>query len=128
MDRAALLVVLERGHRGVAEVQFADLLYVCRGLHSQLGGIDLVLRGSSVSFAVDTPPCAPVRVGDQVVSAPDRNAALRALLDDGVRAWVDEHDLRRHGFGTDRLISGVVPGDIASLAAAWPEYQGVWFL
>lgn len=128
MTGAALLVVLERGHRGTAEVQFADSLYVCRGLHRQLGGIDLLLRGSSVTFGVDTAPVPPVSIGDRLVHVPDRTAAVRALLDDGVRVWVDERDLRSRGFDTDRLIGGVLPGDTAALAATWSDYQGVWFL
>lgn len=129
MSRPALLVVIERGYRGTAEVQFSDLLYVCRGLHTQLGGVDLVLRGSAVSFAVDAKPVPSLFVGPQLVAAiPDPRRSLRELLASGVRAWVDEVDLGRCGFSTDRLFHGVVLGDTAELAATWPEYQGVWFL
>jgi hypothetical protein len=129
MGGAALLVVIERGYRGSVEVQFSDLLYVCRGLHAQLGGVDLVLRGSAVSFAVDAKPVPPVRIGTQLLDAtPDPRRSLRELLAAGVNAWVDEADLTRCGFTVNRLISGVVTGDTVELAASWPEYQGVWFL
>jgi hypothetical protein len=125
----ALLVVLERGYRGTAEVQFSDLLYVCRGLHRQLGGLDLVLRGSAVTFAVDAAPVPPLRIGGRELDAtPDPRASLRGLLAGGVRAWVDEEELGRRGFRTDRLISGVVPGGLTALTALWPDYQRVWFL
>jgi hypothetical protein len=129
MSRPALLVVIEHGYRGSAEVQFSDLLYVCRGLHSRLGGVDLVLRGPAVSFAVQAEPLAPPRIGARLLEAvPDPRRSLLDLLAAGVGTWADEADLIDCGFAADRLISGVVAADGAELAARWPEYQGVWFL
>jgi len=129
MSRPALLVVIEHGYRGSAEVQFSDLLYVCQGLHSRLGGADLLLRGGAVSFAVETGPVAPLRIGARSLeTAPDPRRSLRALLAAGVRTRVDEADLIDRGFTVDRLISGVAAGDSAELAAQWPDYQRVWFL
>jgi hypothetical protein len=129
MSSPSLLVVLERGYRGTVEVQFSDLLYVCRGLHRQLGGLDLVLRGSAVTFAVDAAPVPPLRIaGHELRATADPRASLRGLLADGVRAWVDEEELGRRGLRTDRLVDGVESGAAAELAALWPDYERVWFL
>jgi hypothetical protein len=129
MSHRALLLVIEHGYRGTVEVGFSDLLYVCRGLHRQLGGADIVLRGSAVTFAVRAASVPPVRIGTGFAGAkPDPRGSLRELLDDGVRAWVDERDLRHLGFGADQVIEGVVPADTAELAVRWPDYRGVWFL
>ena len=129
MSRPALLVVIEHGYRGSAEVQFSDLLYVCLGLHSRLGGADLLLRGGAVSFAVEAGPVPPLRIGARLLeTAPDPRRSLARLLAAGVRAWADEADLNHRGFTADRLIDGVAAADGAELAAQWPEYQRVWFL
>lgn len=128
MTSSTLLLVIERGYRGAVEVQFSDLLYVCLGLDSQFGGVDLVLRGSAVGYAVDAPPAPAVCVGDHRIEVPDPRGPLRELLSSGRRVWVDGADLERAGFGPDRLIDEVRVTDTTRLTTEWPNYQGVWFL
>jgi hypothetical protein len=128
MSAGSLLLVIERGYRGAVEVQFSDLLYVALGLDSQFGGVDLVLRGSAVGYAVDAGPPPPVCAGGHRIDVPDPRRALRELLASGRRVWVDATDLARAGFGRDRLIDAVVVADTTKLTTEWPNYQGVWFL
>lgn len=123
------LAVLENGYRGAVEVQFADLLYLCRGLHHQLGGMDVALRGSAVTFAVAFGPNRPLRIGATVLDAlPERRCGLRLLMAAGVTVYVDEPDLRCLGLPADRLVPGVTCLDTTDLAGRWADYEGVWFL
>ncbi|GIG63043.1 hypothetical protein Lfu02_74150 [Longispora fulva] len=122
------LAVVDRAYRGGPEVQFCDLLYLARGLHRQLGGLDVVLRGSAVTFAVDTNPLPRLRVGARYLDLPDPRRSLRALLAADSAVSVDEPALRALGLTPDRVLPGVVCRDSASLTRDWPDYEGVWFL
>jgi len=123
------LAVIERGYRGSAEVQFCDLGHLSRGLHSQLGGLDVALRGSAVTFAVSAPPVPALRIADRLLDAPpDQRRSVRGLLADGAVVYVDEPDLRALGLPAGRLLPGVTCLDTSVLTDRWPDYRGVWFL
>lgn len=126
----AYLVVIDRGYRGSAEAQFFDALYGVEMLGDQLGGMDVVLRGTSVTAALDgaAPPPA-LRVGPTVLNTlADPRRSVRALLDKGAAVYVDEPGLAAFGLESAPLIPGVVRADTAQLAARWGDYAGVWFL
>lgn len=111
---APVLAVIERGYRGSVEVRYGDLLYVCQGLRGQLGGIDLVLRGSAVTFAV---------------RGAQPHAALAALIAAGSRVWVDRADLDELGLDdASRLPHGLEVCDTDLISKHWIEYQEVWYL
>jgi hypothetical protein len=123
------LAVIERGYRGSVEVQFCDLGYLARGLHGLLGGLDVALRGSAVTFAVSEPCAPPLRIaGRPLDTLPDQRRSVRGLLADGAAVYVDEPDLHGLGLSAGRLLPGVVCLDTSALAARWPDYLGVWFL
>jgi hypothetical protein len=125
----AYLVVIDRGYRGAVEVQFSDLLYVCRGLHGQLGAVELVLRGDAVTYAADAAPVPALSIGGHVITAtPDPRRSLRELMAAGVRVLVDTADTASRGLEAERLVAGVTAADTTALAARWPDYEGVWFL
>jgi hypothetical protein len=129
MTTARYLAIIDRGYRGGVEVQFCDLPYLVRGLHGQLGGVDLVLRGSAVTFAVAGASAPGVLAGRRSAPVlPDQRRSLAALLCAGSSVFVDEPDLAVLGLGQDRLLEGVSCLDTSRLAEAWPNYQGVWFL
>jgi hypothetical protein len=123
------LAIVERGYRGAAEVQFCDLGYLCAGLHSRLGGMDVVLRGSAVTFAVSAPAVPGVRIADRLLDTlPDQRRSVRGMLAGGAAVYVDEPDLRALGLPVSRLLPGVRCLDTSALADNWPDYLGVWFL
>ena len=51
----AYLVIVDRGYRGSVEAQFFDALYGVQMLGDQLGGKDVVLRGTKVPAALADP-------------------------------------------------------------------------
>ncbi|MCB5181526.1 hypothetical protein [Streptomyces antimicrobicus] len=123
-----VLAIVERGYRGALEKQFFDELYLATELHRQLGGLDILLRGSAVSYAVDAGPVPALRIGGRTVDTlTDPRKGLRVLLDLGVRVWVEEPDIA--ALGSPRpLIQGVAltrPGEIAE---QWGDYRLVFFL
>ena len=125
---ARLLAILEHGHRGGAETQFADALYLVRELNRQLGGLDLALRGPAVTFALGSAVTPAVKVAARPLQTlPEPGRSLRALLADGVQILVDADDLAALGLGRDRLLAGIEPVAAGALALRWPDYDGVWF-
>ena len=123
------LAIVERGYRGCVEVQFCDLGYLARGLRVQLGGLDVVLRGSAVTFALAGKFDRVLRLGDTAVDTlADQRRSLHGLIADGADVYVDEPDLRSLGLSADRLVPGVTCLDTTAMAANWPDYEGVWFL
>ncbi len=129
---AGLLAVIERGYRGSVEVQYGDLLYVCRGLQSVLGGVDLVLRGSAVTFALAPgaePAAPPAHEPDaEPGRVPDPRAGLAGLIAAGSRVWVDEPDLCAIGCAHAALLPGAERRDTDLMSELWPEYREVWYL
>jgi hypothetical protein len=124
------LAIVERAYRGALEVQFADALYCAALFHAQLGGLDLLLRGAAVTYALPAVPVPALTIGRRIVGTlNDPRAGLAALAGAGVHIWVEERDLRAHGVPADRpLMPGartVAPGE---LATRWPDYSGVFFL
>ena len=126
---ARFLAIVERGYRGSVEVQFCDLGYLARGLHVQLRGLDVVLRGSAVTFALAGEFRPTLAIGATVVDTlADQRRSLHGLIADGADVYVDEPDLRSLGLSADRLLPGVTCLDTTKLAGSWPDYEGVWFL
>jgi hypothetical protein len=126
---AASLAIVERAYRGAVEKQFFDSLCLAAELHRQLGGLDLLLCGPAVSYALRAGPPPALRFGDRVVDTlSDPRATLRWLLAAGVRVWVCAPDLAALGLAGDgRLLDGVRPAP-ADLAARWPDYRTVFYL
>ncbi|NNJ05541.1 hypothetical protein HHX38_15540 [Streptomyces sp. PKU-MA01144] len=126
----AYLIFIDRGYRGSAEAQFFDALYGVEMLGDQLGGMDVVLRGTSVTAALaDAAPSPGLRVGPTVLNTlADPRRSVRALVEKGAAIYVDEPGLAAFGLDRAPLISGVTRLDSARLAARWSEYAGVWFL
>lgn len=115
-----LLAVVEQTHRGATETQFADVFYVARELHRQLGRVDVVLRGAAVDAAVRRTAPVPETAG---VPAPDPAASVTALLEDGIRVYAATADLARQGLADSPLLAGVREGE-----PEWDRYERVWFL
>lgn len=124
------LVMIDRGYRGTAEAQFFDTLYGMLTFGEQLGGLDIVLRGSAVTAAVVPEDERPtLRVGSLVLeNLPDPAESVRALLDAGHGVAVDAPDLAEFGLGAADLLPGVRCLDTTRLANRWSQYDGVWFL
>ena len=124
------LAIVERAYRGALEVQFADTLYCAALFHAQLGGLDLLLRGAAVTYALPAPPPPVLTIGRRRVDTlTDPRPGLTGLLEAGVRVWVEERDLRAHGFSADRpLLPGVRTVAPGELATRWPDYSTVFFL
>jgi hypothetical protein len=130
-----VLAIIENGHRGGVETQFADVFYLVRELNRQVGRIDVLLRGPAVICALNAvkPDGAAradreVRIGPAVAPLPDPPASIRALLGDGMSVVVDGGDLAALGLGVERLVAGVTVTDGEADAADWLDYDGVWFL
>jgi hypothetical protein len=123
----AVLAIMERAYRGAVETQYADLPFVLRDLHRQLGGMVVLLRGVAVTLALDGPDPVPLRLGGTTLDTlPDRRHAVRGMLEDGIAVHVDEQDLVAAGLTVRRLLPGVRPAGPHDLP--WADYDHVWFL
>ena len=124
-----VLAIIERGQRGAAETQFADVLYLVRELNRQLGRVDLALRGEAVACALAGDGAPAIVVGGRALEdPPDPRRSVRALLDDGAAVLVDIEDLAALGLGVSRLLARTEPVDPQALVRRWSDYDGVWFL
>ncbi|MFD0277032.1 hypothetical protein ACFVHB_24425 [Kitasatospora sp. NPDC127111] len=123
-----VLAIVERGYRGALDKQFFDELYLATELHRQLGGLDVLLRGSAVSYALDAGPVPSLRIGNRTVDTlTDPRQGLRTLLGAGVRVLVEEPDLA--ALGSPRpVIEGVELAPPGATAARWSTYRMVVFL
>jgi hypothetical protein len=121
---------VERAYRGGLEKQFFDALYMVVELHRQLGGVDILLRGPAVTYAIRHGEEAPVQVGRRLVNTlTDPRRDLGMLLDRGVRVMVEEADLTACGFAQEDLISPLVrPVAANEIARRWGDYWMVCFL
>lgn len=125
-----VLGILDRAYRGAVEAQFFDALYGVLDFRTQLGGVDLALRGGAVTLAVDEHVYRPVvDLGPlHLDGLPDYRASVRELIAEGVGVYADERDLAALGFGPADLVPGVSCVDTSAMAAKWTDYDGVWFV
>jgi len=126
-----VLAIVERGYRGALEKQFFDELYLATELHRQLGGLDILLRGQAVTYALNAGPPPPLRIGNRTVDTlSDPRKGLRTLLEAGVGVWAEEPALAAVGAGGSpgRLLRGIRVARDGELAARWTEYRMVCFL
>ncbi|MFJ4283631.1 hypothetical protein [Streptomyces massasporeus] len=123
-----VLAIVERGYRGALEKQFFDELYLATELHRQLGGLDILLRGPAVTYALDAQPPPALRIGNRVVDTlTDPRKGLRSLLDAGVDVWIEKRALA--ALHSPRpLLDGVRLAGEGEVAARWGEYRMVFFL
>lgn len=122
------LAIVERAYRGAVEVAYFDALFLGIEIHRQLG-LDLLLRGEAVTYAVDAPPPEPLLVGKRLLRTLDApRADLLRLRDLGVGIRVEREDLEPLGLRADRLIDGVECVAAGESAARWPDYDRIFFL
>lgn len=125
----AYLAILDRAYRGTAEAQFFDALYGALVLGGSLGGMDVVLRGTAVSAAVDRGDRPVLRLASVELDVlPDHRGVLAAMVGAGRSVWADEADLAALGLADAPLVPGVRRCDTTGLAVRWGDYDGVWFL
>jgi hypothetical protein len=123
-----VLAIIERGYRGALEKQFFDELYLATELHRQLGGLDILLRGSAVGYAVDAGPVPAVRLGNLTVDTlTDPREGLKTLLAAGVGVLVEEPDIAALGAARP-LVEGVRLTPAGHTAGRWDDYRMVVFL
>jgi hypothetical protein len=124
------LAILDRGYRGSVEAQFFDALYGVRMFAAQLGGIDLLLRGTSVTAALRPTGDVPrVRLGSEPVAlSADPRVAINGLAEKGIAVYVDAASLADLGVGADSVLPGCAVLDTTELAVRWDGYEQVWFL
>ncbi|MGW3204479.1 hypothetical protein [Streptomyces sp. NPDC001135] len=126
--RQRVLAIVERGFRGALDKQFFDELYLATELHRQLGGLDILLRGTAVGYALDAPPPPALRIGARTLDTlTDPRAGLRSLLGAGVGVWVEEPALAALGSPRPPL-PGIRLARDGEVAARWQEYRMVFFL
>ncbi|HEY4022445.1 MAG TPA: hypothetical protein VGM75_27395 [Pseudonocardiaceae bacterium] len=126
---AQYLAIIEHGYRGSVETQFADVLYLVRELNRQLGGLDLMLRGLAVTYAVKG-QVPKIQIGDRTLDTlPDPRDSLRTLIEEGVGVRVDQADLYALGLTKDDgLLDGIEFVSWDDKALCWGNYRDVWFL
>ncbi len=120
----AYLVIVDRGYRGSAEAQFFDALYGVQMLGDQLGGMDVVLRGTTVTAALaDAGPLPELRVGPTVLIRRTRDGPC-------ARWWTGGGRLRRPAGagglrpGRRRPAARITRLDTAHLAHRWGTTTG----
>lgn len=124
------LAILDRGYRGSLEAQFFDAFYGVRMFAAQLGGIDLLLRGTSVTAALRPAGDVPrVTLGSEPVAlSADPRAAVTGLIEQGTTVYVDVASLADLGVGRESVLPECMVLDTTELAVRWPGYEQVWFL
>src|SRR5688572_32902146 len=102
------LAIVDRGYRGSIEAQFFDALYGVRMFAAQLGGIDLLLRGTSVTAALRPAGDVPrVTLGSEPVAlSADPRAAISGLTENGTAVYVDAGSLADLGLGPEAVLPG----------------------
>ncbi|MET8572136.1 hypothetical protein [Streptomyces sp. NPDC004783] len=125
-----VLCVLDRAYRGAVEAQFFHALYGLLDLHGQFERVDVALRGSAVTLAVEEDVYRPsVRLGTMTLDTlPDYRGSVRDLIAEDCTVFVDRDAVTALGFGPERLVAGTVCLNQAELALRWPEYDQVWFV
>ncbi|MDG4810833.1 hypothetical protein O7634_29095 [Micromonospora sp. WMMD1120] len=126
----AYLAIVDRGYRGSVEAQFFDALYGVRMFASQLGGIDLLLRGTSVTAALQPTGDIPriVLGSEPVAVSADPRAAITGLVGTGTTVYVDAASLAGLGLDDEPVLPGCAVLDSTELAVRWAAYEQVWFL
>ncbi|MEU9375622.1 hypothetical protein AB0D94_17830 [Streptomyces sp. NPDC048255] len=124
------LAIIERGYRGAVETQFSDELYCAFLFHRHLGGLDVLLRGSAVTYAARAGRTPHLRLGNRdLTTLNEPRQGLGVLLDSGVGVWAEESDLRLHGLtGEESLLAGVRTAAAGSTALRWAGYRAVFYL
>ncbi|WPB90336.1 hypothetical protein [Streptomyces malaysiensis] len=124
------LAIVERAYRGAVETQFSDGLYCAYLFHRHLGGLDVLLRGPAVGYAVRVARTPVPRLGKRELTTVNTPGdGLNVLLEAGVGVWIEEQDLRAYGPDAE---SGLLPGvrtvPAGAMAARWPGYRAVFYL
>ncbi|GGW13138.1 hypothetical protein GCM10018980_76550 [Streptomyces capoamus] len=122
------LAIVERAYRGAVETQFSDALYCAYLFHIHLGGLDLLLRGPAVTYAVRGATPALRLGGQDLHTVNDPRVNLAVLLDSGVGVWVEEPDLPAHGLSPAALLPDVRTVPAGEITARWSAYRSVFYL
>lgn len=124
----SILVVVERAHRGAVEQRHAHVLWLMEALHRQ-HPTSVLLRGAAAAYAVDTPPPAPLRLGDELVEhLPDYRETVGRLRGSGVRVLVSSTSLEVIGMAGRPLLDGVEPVSDDGIIAVCVDYDHIWYL
>ncbi|WP_411107402.1 hypothetical protein [Streptomyces sp. cmx-4-9] len=124
------LAIIERGYRGAVETQFSDELYCAFLFHRHLGGLDVLLRGSAVTYAARAGRTPTLRLGNrEITTLSEPRRGLGVLLESGVGVWAETADLRSHGLSAEKdLLPGVRSAAPGAMALRWSGYRAVFYL
>ena len=124
----AVLVIVERAHRGAVEQRYAHVLWLMEALHQQ-HPTAVLLRGHAAGYAVDAPPPAPLRLGSgEVEHLPDYRDTMERLRAAGVRLLVSSSSLEVLEVAGRPLVKGVEPVDDEGIVAICGYYDRIWYL
>ena len=124
----AVLVIVERAHRGAVEQRYAHVLWLMEALHQQ-HPTAVLLRGPAAGYAVDAPPPPPLRLGSgEVEHLPDYRDTMGRLRAAGVRLLVSSSSLDVLELADRPLLKGVEPVDDCAIVEVCAYYDHIWYL
>jgi hypothetical protein len=124
----AVLVIVERAHRGAVEQRYAHVLWLMEAIHQQ-HPTAVLLRGPAAGYAVDAPPPPPLRLGSgEVEHLPDYRDTIGRLRAAGVRLLVSSSSLDALGLVDRPLLKGVDSTRDDEIVAICAHYNHIWYL
>jgi hypothetical protein len=122
------LVVVERAYRGTVEQQYAHVLWLVHGLHTQ-SPLTVLLRGPAAVYALAAADNGAAEVGGiPWGTGPDYQAAVGRLQDDGADVYVSAASLADLGVATVALLPGVRSLSDDQITTLVGECDRWWYL
>lgn len=122
-----VLNILSSAWRATSEEQDDTVLWLVQALRNAGAEADILLRGSSVGYAVGGIQPVPLTLGTWTQrNPPDPRADLGRILAHGGRVFVLAEDLAASGIARDEISDAVAPVEAAELPALFERYDRVW--
>jgi len=121
------LNIIASAYRATVEEQDDTIVWLTHAMKGAGAGIDVLLRGNAVNYAVRGQNAAGLAFGGWQQTQPPRiEHDVAGLLAKGVVVHVLADDLQRRGLESTPLIDGVQPLRGDALAALLVGYDRVW--
>lgn len=122
-----ILSIIDTAYRATQEEQDDAALWVNRALVNAGAGIDILLQGSAVSYAIGRQDPSGLVIGSVPVERPAVPPQdLLALQATGFRVFVDLDDVLARGIDCDRLRQEFHQVSKEEVVDLLPGYEQVW--
>lgn len=119
------LQIIETAYRATLEEQDDTIVWITHAMTGAGAGLDVLLRGNAVNYAVANQSVEPLTIGGRVqANAPDIARDVAALVPKGVAVHVVADDLAARGIDASELVDGaqlVAAADLAGLVEGYAK-------